>query len=550
MRRVQAPSSGVRIAVLPLTASADSPAETASAQAVGDGLRLELIRSLANLEAVNPGLLVVPSSQLAAQHVTDPSTARSALGLARVLTGSFTESGGKVHVVLSSVNTADSKVLGLEQIDGSASNLPALEQELVLRSSRMLGLKSASGAAVGVRATDLPPGQAKTYLASLGYLDRWDKPGNLDAAIEGLTGVVAASPKFALGYAALANCYLRRYLATKDAHALELAGQDAAQAEQLDRSDPEIPLALGQVRTLQGKYLDAVTQFQQALASDPRSDGAYRGLAKAYAAMGLPDKAEQEWHKAIELRPNSVDAYNQLAIFAMGRGDYAGAAANFRKASALAPDNGAILGNLGAALSSAGSLAESRNALQQSIRLAPSAPAWNNLGDLDLKQQRYADAAADYEKALEFNKADYRVWSNMAAAYARTPGQKDKSKDAFLHAAQMCREALKTNPNDPVTLSDLAMFLASEGDERQEPLVLIERALALAPEDTYVQFNAAETYETLGYRKEALDWVAKLVAAGYPVDDIAASPVLADLIKDTRFGAIAKTAGKRTAAER
>jgi tetratricopeptide (TPR) repeat protein len=78
----------------------------------------------------------------------------------------------------------------------------------------------------------------------------------------------------------------------------------------------------------------------------------------------------------------------------------------------------------------------------------------------------------------------------------------------------LCREALKANPNDAVMLSDLAMFVASEGNERQEPLVLIERALALAPQDTDVQFNAAETYESLGYRKEALDWVAKLIAAG------------------------------------
>jgi hypothetical protein len=50
-----------------------------------------------------------------------------------------------------------------------------------------------------------------------------------------------------------------------------------------------------------------------------------------------------------------------------------------------------------------------------------------------------------------------------------------------------------------------------------------------------VQFNAAETYEALGYRKDALDWIAKLIAAGYPVDDINESPVLADLVKDTRY---------------
>ena len=127
------------------------------------------------------------------------------------------------------------------------------------------------------------------------------------------------------------------------------------------------------------------------------------------------------------------------------------------------------------------------------------------------------------------------MWSNLAVAYSRTPGEKDRAKDGFLEAAKRCREALKANPNDPVMLSDLAMFVASEGDERQEPLVLIEKALALAPQDTYVQFNAAETYESLGYHKEALDWLEKLVKAGYPLDDINQSPVLAELVKDPRY---------------
>ena len=92
------------------------------------------------------------------------------------------------------------------------------------------------------------------------------------------------------------------------------------------------------------------------------------------------------------------------------------------------------------------------------------------------------------------------------------------------------------------------MFVASEGDERQEPLELIERALALAPEDTYVQFNAAETYEVLGYRKLALDWVAKLIAAGYPEDDIRDSPVLSELVKDSRYLSLVKDQAKHPVA--
>ena len=549
-RRAAAASSGTRVAVLPLDASAEDTSSSNQLQALADGLRSRLILSLVNLEPANRGLLVIPSAQITAQHVIDPSTARRSLGAGLALTGSVTASGDWLHVVLSSIDTASAKVLKSEVVDGTITNLPALEEKMVKTSAKMLGLRQASSVTRDDLLSGLAPADARIYLASLGYLERWDKPGNLDAAIQGFGHVISGSPKFAPGYAAIADCYLRRYAATKDTHALEMADQNASHAALIDGQSPDVVLALGGVRVLQGRYQEAVSEFERALALDPRSDGAYRGLAQVYSVMGLPDKAEEAWRQTIALHPNSVDAYNQLARFQMGRADYDGAAKNFRKALNLAPDNATLMSNLGAALLYAGSLEDSRRMLQASIRLAPSYPAYTNLGNLDLKQGRFADAANDYEKALEFNKTDYRVWSNLAVAYSRTPGQQDKAKDGFLHAAQMCREALKESPNDPVVLSDLAMFVASEGDERQEPLVLIERALALAPEDTYVQFNAAETYEALGYRKDALDWVAKLIAAGYPIDDINDSPVLTDLVKDTRYEKLVQGAKRESHAQK
>ncbi len=548
-RRTVAGQSSMRIAVLPFATETDAPADRASSEALAAGLRSQVTHSLQQLESANSGLLVIPLSELAAQHVTDAGSARRVLGLSRVLSGSFTQSSGRVRVVLSLVDTGASNALKVEVLNGGGDDLPGLEKQMVDRSAAMLGLKTANVTASG-SLSDLAPGQAKTYLASLGQLERWDKPGNLDTAIEGLTQVTKASPKFAPGFAALANCYLWRFQATKDVKALKLAEQSVSAGTQAGGQSPEMALVLGRIRIAQGEYPGAVSAFQQALVADPRSDGAYAGLARAYAAMGLPDKAIEAWRNAIAVHPDSMDAYSQLARFELTRGEYAKAAADFRKALQLAPDNAAILSNLGAALLYAGALDVSRQALQNSIRQAPSYAAWTNLGNLDLKQGRFADAAADNEKALEFNKTDYRVWSNMGAAYARVPGQKDKARDAFLHAAGMCREALKTNPNDALVLSDLAMFVASEGDERQEPLELIERALALAPEDTYVQFNAVETYESLGYRKNALDWLGKLMAAGYPLDDIKESPVLADLTKDSRYLALVQARGQKTTASR
>jgi Flp pilus assembly protein TadD len=294
---------------------------------------------------------------------------------------------------------------------------------------------------------------------------------------------------------------------------------------------PGVPLAMGRVRLLQERYPEAVNEFERALAIDPTDEDAYHGLAQAYAAMGLTDKAEESLRSDIALHPSSSDAYDQLAKFELNRGNSAAAVSNFHAALNLAPQDPAILSDLGAALSHTGSLDESRRVLEQSIHLAPSFSAWDNLGDLDLKQKHFADAAADYAKALDFNNTDYHIWADLGAAYARTPAQKEKAKDAFAHAARLCREALQPHPNDPILMSDLAAILAAQPDGREEAQTLIKRAQSLAPDDGHVQCNAAETYAELGRRKIALGLLQKLLAAGYPIENINAIPILADLVK-------------------
>jgi tetratricopeptide (TPR) repeat protein len=305
-------------------------------------------------------------------------------------------------------------------------------------------------------------------------------------------------------------------------------------------SMPQVALAVGRVRLVQEQYPEAVTEFQQVLRVDPQNDGAYRGLAQAYAAMGLPDKAVQSWQHDISLHPDSVDAYTQLAKFEFNRSDYVAASGDYRRALNVAPANPAILGSLGASLAHAGLYDQSRDALEQSIRLAPSSSAWDSLGDLDLRQKHYAEAADDYEKSLESSNTDYHVWWSLAVAYSRTPDQHEKAKRDFAQAARMCREVLKSDPNDPVTLSDLAAILAAQPNGRQESLLLLSRALAATPADPRVEFNAAQTYASLGDRRNMQIQVTRLIAGGYPAADFDLNPELTGMGKTSHGPAPAR----------
>ncbi len=80
--------------------------------------------------------------------------------------------------------------------------------------ARLAGLlaPAASGGEGGTAKSSAEQG----YLAALGYVQRYDKPGNLDLAINALQGSLKADPLFALGYAQLGEAYRMKYQTDRD----------------------------------------------------------------------------------------------------------------------------------------------------------------------------------------------------------------------------------------------------------------------------------------------------------------------------------------------
>src|SRR5581483_10002765 len=56
------------------------------------------------------------------------------------------------------------------------------------------------------------PAAYEQFLSANGYLQRYDKPGNLDLAIQALKMALKEDPRFALGYSQLGEAYRLKYL--------------------------------------------------------------------------------------------------------------------------------------------------------------------------------------------------------------------------------------------------------------------------------------------------------------------------------------------------
>jgi hypothetical protein len=71
----------------------------------------------------------------------------------------------------------------------------------------------------------------------------------------------------------------------------------------------------------------------------------------------------------------------------------------------------------------------------------------------------------------------------------------------------------------------------------KESLPLLAQAAALAPDTPQVLYQVAIGYEALHRREQALRWLARAKATGYPAETIARNPQLASLRADPRYGA-------------
>jgi eukaryotic-like serine/threonine-protein kinase len=524
-------STEKHIAVLPFDSIGNSPGNAPLAE----GLMDSLTAMLSNLDVGNQSLWVVPSSVVRARKVTDPSAALRELGATLVVEGSIEREGQDIRLTVNLINAKTLRQIGSAQLEDPAGDLATLQDEAVSRLSKLMGI-SVTADMLKNTGGKTNPAAYQSYLTALGYIQRWDKPGNLDLSITALNDAVKTDPSFALGYAELGEAYKLKDRVDPNPQWIEEATANCGKALQLDDHLPAPYVTLGQLHSLLGKDDLALQEFQKALAIDPRNANAIAGLAHSYERMGRIADAEAEFKRAAALRPDYWDGYNTLALFYDRQRHYPEAIAQLQHVIKLTPDNAQAYSNLASVYldtSDATFIPEAEAALRKSIELNPSYPAYANLGILYYNEKRYSESAAATEKALQINDRNYLVWDNLAIAYQwlRDTG---KAQAARAREIALLESEAKTHAQDPMIQSSLGVCYAEKG-QREEALTHVESSLALAPNDATILVNAGEAYGDLGERPKALEYLEEGLKKGYPLAQLQNDPDVQSLLHDSNF---------------
>src|SRR6266446_4306477 len=446
----------------------------------------------------------------------------------------FTNSGNNPEYQPVADGLMDSMTNKLSKLEDRGGDLAALQDQAVTDVARLMKVKLSEEARIPTGSAT--PGAYESYLKALGYLQRYDTPGNPDLAISALNSAIQRDPRFALGYATLGEAYRLKFLMVRDPASVEQAFANCRKALEIDNHLPAVHVTLGHLNATLGKNDLALQEFQKALDINSRDGSALMGLAEVYEHMGRIPDAEANYKRAIALRPDYWEGYLALAEFYGDQKRVQDSIAQYRRVIELTPDNPEAYSDIGVEymeLKDSQSYAAAEAALQKSIQLAPNYQAYTNLGWLYMEQKRYAESAAATRKALELNDKDWRVWSNLQLAYTWLKDD-EKMHTARAKTLTLLEQYAQLNSQEAAVQSMLSMLYA-EDKLHEKALARANAALALAPKDPSILADVAETYDDLGDRKRAIQYAQDSLKNGYTLADLQERPALHGLIADPNF---------------
>jgi serine/threonine protein kinase len=377
--------------------------------------------------------------------------------------------------------------------------------------------------------------QQGDYRRAHDLLAHYYRPQALETAIPLLEKIVAQDAQFAPAFADLGRANFLQFAQQRDTKYLEPARDASLRALALAPDLASAHVTLGFLYAFTDQNDLAGHELESALRVDKFNAAAYGALAELQSRQGRSDLVEATLQKAVSLAPDDWLLNMQLGAYYLDSGKWSQAGEQFRHAVELVPDNPRAYNNLGLVDRGLGRLDESAAAFRKAIDLEPTFLHFRNLGMVLAEAGKYPEAEQALGRAIEMRPNQYRAWGILAAVYANQHADAAKVRDTYLKAIELAAGLLKETPKDAYLLADIGSYYAAVG-KAKESLPLLAQAAALAPEIPEVLYQVAIGYEMIHHRDEALRWLAKARAGGYPSEAIARNPQLAALRADPRYG--------------
>jgi tetratricopeptide (TPR) repeat protein len=310
---------------------------------------------------------------------------------------------------------------------------------------------------------------------------------------------------------------LNRAVAAYKAGQLSQAEAICRQVISLDRDFFDAIYVLAVVQAGLGNNVDALANYDRALALQPRHAEALSNRGNTLKALKRLNQALDSFDRALAIQPDYPAGLSNrgAVLFEMGR--YAEALATYDRSLAIRPEQAAALYNRGGALHKLGRFEEAIASYDRALALSPGlVEAHANRGNTLNALHRYTDALASFDRALALrpdliealtNRGNalngLKRYDDALASYDRAIACQPSHAAAHYNRATTLHEmkrydealasydcAIQLQPAYPEAFSNRGATLW-ELKRHDEALASYDRAIAIQPEFPEAHWNAA-----------------------------------------------------------
>ena len=285
-----------------------------------------------------------------------------------------------------------------------------------------------------------------------------------------------------------------------------------------DTQPPLLPVPLPRLDGLERAVADQIRDAHRTMLEVVAKTGAsrdaadaYGSLARVYHAYEFFDSAEPAYVNAGRLAPRNGEWFHLLGSLYKQTGRLEEAAQAFATARRLQPGDRAAAIHLGEIFLSLNRLLDAREQFQSVVDTYP-AVARRGLGDVALRERRYAEAVEHYRFVLDRVPQAASIHYSLAMAY-RGMGRLDEARahlerrgQGGVYAADPLVESLQT-----LVRGERAWVMqgrrAYEAGQFREAADAFTKALAVAPSSVTARINLAAALVQLGNDADAVRYL-------------------------------------------
>ena len=200
----------------------------------------------------------------------------------------------------------------------------------------------------------------------------------------------------------------------------------------------------------------AIESYKKAIKIKPDYAEAYNNMGVALKEGGDPESAITSYKAALKIKPDYAGAYNNMGIVLQAKGDPEAALDNYKQALNIKPDYAEAYNNLGITLQAKGEVDAAIGSYKQALKINPNyAEAHNALGIILNDKGELEGAIESLQKALDL-KPDFAQPHKALSSVFKKLSNVEKYYDHYVHFLELASIRVETSAEIKTIIPKLA----------------------------------------------------------------------------------------------